>query len=96
MSVSQHINVMLFIDEFDMLLEASDAVISSLLNPLHAMKQNRLTFALHSAILIGPFNILQIIESSPFSASNFLECPHFSLAGTNELFNQVNASNRKL
>jgi len=62
--------VVLFIDEFDMLYSAKDAVRTSCLSIIRGIKHQRDKYAIRSIFAIGPFSILHL-NSNDFNRSAF-------------------------
>ena len=76
-------HVVLFIDEFDALLEVHDDIKSSFLGTIRAIKNARDYYALLSLVAIGPFSILHLssdrITTSPFNVRDPFRNPNFTL-----------------
>ncbi|PKY53660.1 hypothetical protein RhiirA4_499407 [Rhizophagus irregularis] len=68
--------VVLFIDEFDALLEAHDDIKSSFLGVIRAIKNTKENYALLSLVAIGPSSILRL---SSDNISNLFRNPNFTL-----------------
>eukprot|EP01128_Nolandella_sp_AFSM9_P007600 TRINITY_DN421_c0_g1_i1.p1 TRINITY_DN421_c0_g1~~TRINITY_DN421_c0_g1_i1.p1 ORF type:complete len:618 (+),score=126.91 TRINITY_DN421_c0_g1_i1:76-1929(+) len=80
--------VVLFIDEFDLLYQAPNEVVDSILNVVRGMKQRREAYCLQSVVAIGPFSILELTgrSSSPFNVREAVQAPYFTLEEVKELF----------
>jgi hypothetical protein len=65
--------VVIFIDEYDALLEANDDIKSSFLGTICAIKNSKENYAILSFVAIGPFSILHLksdkITTSPFNVN---------------------------
>ncbi|PKY53971.1 hypothetical protein RhiirA4_472487 [Rhizophagus irregularis] len=76
-------HVVLFIDEFDALLEAHDDIKSSFFETIRTIKNVRDYYALLSSVAIGPFSILHLssdrITTSPFNGRDPFRNPNFTL-----------------
>lgn len=76
-------HVVLFIDEFDALLEAPDDIKSSFFETIRTIKNARDYYALLSSVAIGPFSILHLssdrITTSPFNGRDPFRNPNFTL-----------------
>jgi hypothetical protein len=74
-------HVVLFIDEFDVLLEAHDDIKSSFLGIIRAIKNAKDYYALLSSVAIGPFSILHLSTDRiiTFNVMNPFRNPNFTL-----------------
>ncbi|RHZ81155.1 hypothetical protein Glove_123g146 [Diversispora epigaea] len=84
--------VVLFVDEFDKLYEATDEVRSSCLGTLRSIKNMKQNFSIHSIVVIGPFNILCIstkkLTTSPFNVQEPFRNPNFTMKQVQFLYKQ--------
>jgi hypothetical protein len=85
--------IVLFLDEFDLLLNSDTTILDSVLGSLRSMKSDRGTdkqYHLQSIVIIGPFSILQAANKtlSPFNVTESIEAPYFTIEDTKELFAQ--------
>ncbi|KYQ88956.1 hypothetical protein DLAC_10545 [Tieghemostelium lacteum] len=82
-------DVVLFIDEFDILLDAPPEVISSILGIFRNWKQNNTKKFIKSLVAIGSFNILKIDshQYSPFNVVEQVAAQDFTHQDVTEFFN---------
>ena len=72
--------VVLFIDEFDALVEVHDDIKSSCLGIIRAIKNLGSNFAILSSVVIGPFNIVYLnSDTISFNITEPFENPNFTL-----------------
>lgn len=87
-------HIVLFLDEFDLLLQGDRGILDSMLSALRGMKPHRSSpdfqYGLHAVVIIGPFSVLQAANQtlSPFNVSDSIEAPYFTCEDTKELFQQ--------
>lgn len=90
--------IVLFIDEFDLLLQdAAKESLASLLAALRSMKPERNMYALQACVIVGPLSILHapINISSPFNVSDAIQAPYFTKEEVTTLFKQFEAKTGK-
>jgi len=83
--------VVLFVDEFDVLLYGREDVRSSFLYALRFLKENRKTRCLHSVVGVGPLKVIDVIKDakvSPFNIGESITTPKFTMEDTKALFLQ--------
>ncbi|RHZ88674.1 hypothetical protein Glove_21g216 [Diversispora epigaea] len=84
--------VILFVDEFDKLYEATDEVRSSCLETFRGIKNMKQDFSIHSIVTIGPFSILRISmkksTTSPFNVQEPFRNPNFTIKQVQFLYKQ--------
>lgn len=88
--------VVLFIDEFDALLQekADREILEQLLGSLRAMKESRDSkvgaCGLQAVVIIGPLSILQAgkLSRSPFNITDAIEAPYFTKEEVQLLFQE--------
>ncbi|PKC02781.1 hypothetical protein RhiirA5_424742 [Rhizophagus irregularis] len=80
-------DVVFFIDEYDVLLEANDDIKSSFLGTIRNIKNSKRDYAILSSVAIGPLSILFLksdkINVPPFNVIKPFRNPNFTLAQTN-------------
>ena len=91
--------IVIFLDEFDKLFDASNEVRSKCLETFRAIKTNSHLYAIHSIVACGTFSIRHLNSTgqrfSPFNVAEFLRNPYFTLEQTQRLFNEY-AQNEKI
>jgi len=84
--------LVLFIDEFDLLLASEyQNILDDFLSALIFMKERRPEhYGLQSVIIMGPFSILKASNASlsPFNVSDAIESPYFTRDDTINIFDQ--------
>nr|CAG8471042.1 2575_t:CDS:2 [Entrophospora candida] len=84
--------VVIFIDEFDMLYNATEDVLSSCLNTIRGIKGTKKNYAIWSVFAIGPFSILYLnsnnLTTSPFNVNEPFQNPNFTLEQVQFLYKQ--------
>ncbi|CAJ0913355.1 16617_t:CDS:2 [Entrophospora sp. SA101] len=84
--------VVIFIDEFDMLYNATEDVLSSCLNTIRGIKGTKKNCAIWSVVAIGPFSILYLnsnnLTTSPFNVNESFQNPNFTLEQVQFLYKQ--------
>jgi hypothetical protein len=83
-------DVVFFIDEYDVLLEANDDVKSSFLGTIRNIKNSKRDYAMLSFVAIGPLSILFLksdkINAPPFNVIKPFRNPNFTLAQVESLY----------
>ncbi|PKY50305.1 hypothetical protein RhiirA4_545862 [Rhizophagus irregularis] len=83
-------HVVLFIDEYDSLLEANDDIRSSFLGAIRNIKNSKRDYAIWSSVAIGPLSILFLksdkINVSPFNVKEPFRNPNFTLAQVESIY----------
>jgi len=83
--------VVLFVDEFDLLLYGNEEIRNSFLNAFREMKQNN-AYCIHSLIAIGPLKIFDVTKTapkiSPFNVNETLSTPTLTEEETKNLFKE--------
>ena len=84
--------VVIFIDEFDMLYNATEDVLSSCLNTIRGIKGTKKNYAIWSVVAIGPFSILYLnsnnLTTSPFNVNEPFQNQNFTLEQVQFLYKQ--------
>ncbi len=83
--------VVLFVDEFDLLLYGEEKTRASFLDALREMRNNRGTYCLHSFVGIGPLKIIDVTKAtmlSPFNVSESILTPTFTKEETTTIFKE--------
>ncbi|CAG8594597.1 10798_t:CDS:2, partial [Cetraspora pellucida] len=84
--------VVLFVDEFDKLYEATDEIRSSCLETLRGIKNMKQDFSIHFIVTISPFSILRISTkkstTSPFNVQELFRNPNFTMEQVQFLYKQ--------
>jgi len=83
--------VVIFLDEFDLLLYGREEVRTSFLDALRFLKENRETRCLHSVVGVGPLKIIDVVKDvkvSPFNFGESITTPKFTMEDTKALFLQ--------
>lgn len=85
-------NVVLFIDEYDALLEANDDIKSSFLGAIRNIKNSKRDYA------VGPLSILFLksdkINVSPFNVKEPFRNPNFTLAQVESIYKDYEDDNK--
>ena len=75
--------VVLFVDEFDLLLYGEEKTRAVFLDCLAELKKNR---NLHSFVAIGPLKIIDVTKETKIFSESILTCPTFTWEETQHLF----------
>ncbi|CAG8517732.1 10350_t:CDS:2 [Paraglomus occultum] len=81
--------VVLFVDEYDVLYEASDEVRTSFLGIIRGIKNAKDSYSLWSSVAIGPFSILHLSSNksmSPFNVKDPFPNPNFTKEQVQSLY----------
>ncbi|PKB99271.1 hypothetical protein RhiirA5_462251 [Rhizophagus irregularis] len=91
-------HVVLFIDEYDSLLEANDDIRSSFLGAIRNIKNSKRDYAIWSSVAIGPLSILFLksdkINVSPFNVKEPFRNPNFTLAQVESIYKDYEDDNK--
>ncbi|CAG8540961.1 9183_t:CDS:2 [Funneliformis mosseae] len=83
-------HVVLFIDEYDVLLEANDDIKFSFFGVIHNIKNSKRNYAIWSSVAIGPLSILFLrsdkINVSPFNIKESFRNLNFTLTQVESLY----------
>jgi len=86
----RNLNVVLFIDEFDKLYEADQAVVTSCLETFRGIKNSKYNYAIQSIVAIGTFSILHLkserTSTSPFNVNEPYQNPNFTFDQVKTLY----------
>jgi hypothetical protein len=90
-------DVVLFIDEYDVLLEASDDIRFSFLGAIRDIKNSKRDYAILSSVAIGPLSILFLksdkLNISPFNVKEPFRNPNFTLAQVESVYKDYEDDN---
>jgi len=85
-------NVVLILDEFDTLYNATEDVLDSCLTTFHSIKSKKDDYSIHSMVAVGPFSILYInsrrLTTSPFNVKTPFQNQNFTLDQVRALYNE--------
>ena len=91
-NVQKEQKIVILIDDFDKLCEASKEVHDQWLETFWEIRKNKNLYAIHSIVACGTFSIqnlnLRNQHISPFNVSESLKNPYFSMQQTQRLFDQ--------
>ncbi|PKC14323.1 hypothetical protein RhiirA5_371546 [Rhizophagus irregularis] len=91
-------DVVFFIDEYDVLLEANDDIKSSFLGTIRNIKNSKRDYAILSSVAIGPLSILFLksdkINVPPFNVIKPFRNPNFTLAQVESLYKEYEDDNK--
>ncbi|EXX70530.1 hypothetical protein RirG_086580 [Rhizophagus irregularis DAOM 197198w] len=91
-------DVVFFIDEYDVLLEANDDIKSSFLGTIRNIKNSKRDYAILSFVAIGPLSILFLksdkINVPPFNVIKPFRNPNFTLAQVESLYKEYEDDNK--
>lgn len=78
----------LFVDEFDSLVDTPGEHNASILGTLRGLKQSAETHRLHCVVIVGVFSIVRLNtkRSSPFNVGEAVAAPFLTLGQVNEMF----------
>jgi len=84
--------IVIMIDEFDQIFNASDEIRDNCLSAFRAIRQNNNQYAIDSIIACGTFSLLPLTTSnprvSPFNVNSSIRNPYFSFDDTQTLFKE--------
>ena len=83
--------VVLLIDEFGVLNNAPEDIVTECLGALRTLKHDRSTYAIRSLIVAGTYSILDFNTSrsvSPFNVAKIVTNPYFSPEDVQSLFHE--------
>lgn len=84
--------IVIFIDEFDKVYDATDNVRNEFLETLREIRNNNHLYAAHSVVACGTLSIRHLnstnVSLSPFNVAESLKNPYFSLQQTRCLFDE--------
>ena len=95
----------LVIDEASMLTGMDNKIIDDFISTLRSLKDNHISFCLHSIVLVGTESVRGVLASrnvggrsvySPFTEEETFECTRFTVSEVEELLNQFVKANKDL